>query len=312
MTFLQAIVIGVIQGIAELFPISSLAQTILIPSLIGGSWGNLVSQVASPESPYLAFVVGLHVACAAALILFFWREWLAIIGGFFTSLVRRRVETPDERLAWLIVIATIPVGILGLLFEHQIRVLFAKPFAAAMFLTVNGVLLLGGEWLFRRNAKRRAAEATAAATDEQLAATPAGEQVATRVDADTARTIRVVDAIWIGVAQSSALLAGISRDGVCIVAGLSRGLSREAAARFAFLLSAPPIMAAGLYKLPDLFGPLGNGIRPQILVGSIAAFATAYLATRFLVRYFRFGNLIPFAAFCLIFGAACMVRFGLF
>jgi undecaprenyl-diphosphatase len=311
MTFLQAIVIGVIQGIAELFPISSLAQTILIPSLIGGSWGNLVSQVASPESPYLAFVVGLHVACAAALILFFWREWLAIIRGFFTSLVRRRVETPDERLAWLIVIATIPVGILGLLLEHPIRVLFAKPLAAAVFLTVNGVLLLGGEWLFRRNAKRRAAEATTA-TDEQVAATPVDERVATHVDAGTARTIRVVDAVWIGVAQSSALLAGISRDGVCIVAGLSRGLSREAAARFAFLLSAPPIMAAGLYKLPDLFGPLGNGIRPQILAGSIAAFATAYLATRFLVRYFRFGNLIPFAAFCLIFGVACMVRFGLF
>lgn len=152
MTFLQTIVIGLIQGLAELFPVSSLGQTILIPSLIGGSWSQLVAQEASPQSPYLAFVVGLHVATAAALISFFWREWVRIIRGFFSSLRRGRIQTPNERLAWLIVVATIPVGLLGLALEHTLRTLFAKPVAAAAFLTINGLILLTGEALRRRQA----------------------------------------------------------------------------------------------------------------------------------------------------------------
>ena len=287
MTFFQAIVIGLIQGIAELFPVSSLGQTVLIPSLIGASWSGLVAQQASPESPYLAFVVGLHVATSVALISVFWREWVGIVRGFFRSLVRRRVESADERLAWLILVATIPVGVLGLVLEHPLRTLFAKPLAAAFFLTVNGLVLLLGEWLVRRSARRGA---------------PAREP----------SSLRVGDALGIGIVQSSALLAGISRDGVCMVAGLGRGLTRQDAARFSFLLSAPPIFAAGLYKLPDLMGPLGQGIRPQILAGSVAAFVTAFLSTRLLMRYFRSGTLLPFAAFCLVFGIACIIRFGVF
>src|SRR5579871_1736041 len=120
MTFLQAIVIGIIQGVAELFPISSLGHTVIIPAFIGGSWAKLVTQQASAESPYLAFVVGLHVATAAALIAYFWRDWWRILKGFFSSVTKLRAETPDERAAWFVIVATIPVGVLGLVFEHQL------------------------------------------------------------------------------------------------------------------------------------------------------------------------------------------------
>jgi len=308
MSYEQAIVIGLIQGIAELFPISSLGQTVLIPSLIGGSWSQLVAQQASSESPYLAFVVGLHVATALALISFFWQEWLAVIKGFITSLLNRRIRGDDERLAWLIVIATIPVGLTGLLLEHQLRTLFAKPLSAAVFLTLNGLILLTGEWFRRRSRARWAppVPAVAGGSDSESADDP---PIAA---SHPAPNLRLWDAVIIGVLQTSALLAGISRDGVCMVAGLARGLNREQAARFAFMLSAPPIFAAGLLKLPDLFGPLGNGIRPQILAGSVAAFLTAYFSVRFLVRYFRSGSLVPFASFCLIFGVLCIIRFGVF
>jgi len=159
LTYLQAIVIGLIQGLTELFPISSLGHTVLIPSWLGGSWAALVSEESRPESPYLAFVVGLHLATALALIGYYWREWLRLIRGLVTSLIARRVDTPEQRLAWLIVIATIPVGIAGLALEHTFRVLFAKPEAAAAFLMVNGGILLLGE-RYRRRAGTGARAAT--------------------------------------------------------------------------------------------------------------------------------------------------------
>lgn len=314
MTFIQAMVIGLIQGIAELFPVSSLGQTILVPALIGGSWRQLVVQQASAESPYLAFIVGLHVATALALISFFWREWVGVIRGFFSSLARRRVETVDERMAWLIIIATIPVGLTGLILEHPLRTLFAKPLAAATFLTINGLILLLGEWFRRRHLRRATVTTTTAkghiSVREKRPFTTEGTQ-----EASAAAALSAWDAAGIGLVQTSALLAGISRDGVTMVAGLARGLTRAQAARFAFMLSAPPIFAAGMLKIPDLLGPLGNGIRPQILAGSVAAFLTAYLSVRFLVRYFRpgrSGSLVPFAGFCLLFGVASLIRFAVF
>ncbi|HLX77795.1 MAG TPA: undecaprenyl-diphosphate phosphatase, partial [Acidimicrobiales bacterium] len=150
MNFLQAIVIGLVQGITELFPISSLGHTVLIPSWIGGTWAKLVSQESQAESPYLAFVVGLHLATAVVLLAFYVREWIRLVGGFFRSLGRRKVTTDEERLSWLIVVATVPVGVLGIALEHQFRVLFAKPFAASVFLMVNGVILFAGERHRRR------------------------------------------------------------------------------------------------------------------------------------------------------------------
>jgi undecaprenyl-diphosphatase len=313
-TFLQAIVIGVIQGIAELFPISSLGHTVIIPAFIGGSWARLVTQQARPESPYLAFVVGLHVATALALITYFWRDWVRIIRGFFSSLAKRRAETADERAAWFVVVATIPVGILGLALEHPLRTLFAKPVAAADFLALNGLILLGGEWLRRRGraaAARVAVASGAGANATALAPDPAPTVGADDRDPAVMASLNLRDAIVVGVAQSASLLAGISRDGICMVTGLVRGLTYEDAARFAFLLSAPPILLAGLYKLPDLFGTLGNGIRGQVLAGSAVAFCVALFSIRFLLRYFRRNRLTPFALYCLALGMAGIVYFGI-
>jgi undecaprenyl-diphosphatase len=158
LTYLQAIVIGLLQGLTELLPISSLGHAVLIPHWIGGSWAATVGDESQGESPYLAFIVVLHVATACALLVFFWREWVKIIRGLFGSIARRRIETTYERLAWLLVIATIPAGLTGLLLEHELRVVFAKPLAAAIFLTINGFILLGGEWVRRR--RLRSGDAT--------------------------------------------------------------------------------------------------------------------------------------------------------
>jgi undecaprenyl-diphosphatase len=309
MNFLQAIVIGLLQGITELFPVSSLGHTVLVPSWLGGSWATLVSQESRPESSYLAFVVGLHLATAFVLLGFFAREWIRLVRGLFTSLVRRRIETNDERLAWLIVIATVPVGVLGLALEHQFRVLFAKPVAAASFLMVNGAILLTGE-IFRR---RHQAGGEAIAS-EGVAPRRFRDRIVP-IDAPAEHRlsrIGVLSAFVIGISQSLALLAGISREGVAMVGGLYRGLSNEDAMRFSFLLSTPVILAAGALKVPDLMGTLGNGIRWQVLAGSIAAGITSLLAIVFLARYFRTRTLIPFAVYSLAFGLASVIRFGIF
>src|SRR5450755_4468134 len=149
LSYVEAVVVGGLQGITELFPVSSLGHSVLLPALVGGQWAKDLN-VSAPESPYLAFIVGLHVATAAALMVFFWRDWVLIISGFFRSMVRRRIERPEERLAWLIVIATIPVGIAGLLLEHLFRTTLGRPIPAAAFLLANGLVLGAGEWLRRR------------------------------------------------------------------------------------------------------------------------------------------------------------------
>jgi len=293
LNFLEAIVVGAFQGVTELFPVSSLGHSVLIPALVGGQWAQDLN-VSAPESPYLAFIVGLHVATAAALLLFFWRDWVRIIGGFVTSIRYRRLATPAERLAWLIIIATIPVGVAGLVLEHSFRTILGKPIPAASFLIANGVVLYVGERLRRRT------QETAVAADPG-AAHDAG------VDAD-ARLARMTigRGTLIGTAQILALLPGISRSGVTMVAGLLRGLSHEDAARFSFLLATPVILAAGALKIPDLFGPLGAGIHGQVLAGSLASFVSAYLAVRFLTRYFQTRTLTPFAIYCVLAGAGSL------
>jgi undecaprenyl-diphosphatase len=296
LTYFQAIVIGLLQGVTELFPISSLGHSVLLPGWLG--WDNLVRGQSAGESFYLAFLVGVHVATALALLVFFRQDWVRIIGGFFRSLRRRRIESPDERLAWLLIVATIPAGITGLLLEHTFRTVFAKPFAAALFLTINGLILLGGERVRRRAEVRELARAhpTRGGADVEE-----GRQLA---------TLDFKEAGAIGVAQTFALLAGISRSGITMVAGLVRGLNHEDAARFSFLLATPIIFAAGIYKLPDLAGHNGEHVRGQVLVGSLCAAVAAYLSVRFLVRYFTSHNLNPFAAYCLVVGVASMIRFA--
>jgi undecaprenyl-diphosphatase len=289
LSYFQAIVLGLLQGVTELFPISSLGHTVLFPTLFG--WNALVKAQSQSESFWLAFVVTLHVGSALGLLVYFWRDWVRIIAAFFRTLARRAITTPTERLAWLIVVSSIPAGILGLAFEHQLRTLTAKPEAAAIFLMVNGLLLVGAE-LFRRRAEVR----------ELAIREGAKPDGARELD-----TLEYREALVVGVAQSSALVAGISRDGVTMGAGLARGLDHSDSARFAFLLATPIILAAGIFKLPDLTGHLGNGIRGQALVACAVAAVTAVFTVAFLVRYFKTRTLIPFAIYCLLFGLAMVI-----
>jgi undecaprenyl-diphosphatase len=352
LTYLEAGVVGLIQGISEMFPVSSLGHNVLLPAIVGGSWARDLN-VSSPESPYLAFIVGLHVATAAALLIYFRRDWVRIIGGFCTSVRDRRVVTADQRLAWMIILATIPVGLVGVGFEHAFRVIFAKPAFAAAFLTLNGLILLAGE-RYRTRASLAADAAIAASAASGITApaastapraepaqqtelvaagnpppgrhsapvlapdgttpaapsAPASQSLAVQADMRLAG-MGMTRAVTIGCAQILALLAGISRDGVTMVAGMRRGLSREDAARFAFLLATPVILAAGALKVPDLAGPLGNGIRGQIIFGSVLSGIGAYLAVRFLLRYLRTRTLTPFGIYCVIAGVACLAYLGL-
>ena len=286
----QAIVLGVLQGVTELFPVSSLGHTVLFPTLFG--WHNIVAWQSRPESPWLAFVVMLHVGSAVGLLIYFWRDWVAIIRAFFATLAKRRIETPTERLAWLIITATIPVGILGLALEHPVRVALAKPIYASIFLVVNGLILLSAE-RFRRRSEVRALAAREGLNDEG----------ARRLD-----TMDYREAAVIGVAQSTALIAGISRDGIVMTAGLVRGLDNSDAARFAFLLATPPILAAGLLKIGDLTGPLGDhGVRGAALIAALFAAVTAVGTVHFLTRFFKTRNLTPFGIYCIVFGAAMVV-----
>jgi undecaprenyl-diphosphatase len=336
LTYLEAAVVGLIQGVSELFPVSSLGHNVLIPALVGGSWARDLN-VADANSPYLAFIVGMHVATAIALLIYFWRDWIRIIGGFFSSIRHRQVQTRDQRLAWMIILATIPVGLVGVVADKPFREIFGKPIVAGVFLIINGVILYCGE-RFRPRSSVRADQEVAAQRQAALASSPAGarrqpvpagpgmvrqarhasgqqavrqEELVQAIQADE-RLSRMgyLRAVIIGSSQILALLAGISRDGVTMVTGMARGLAREDAARFAFLLATPVILAAGVLELPKLTGPEGNGIHGQILVGSLLSGIGAYVSVRFLMRYFQTRTLTPFAIYCFVFGLLSVVYLG--
>jgi len=340
LTYAEAGVIGLLQGITELFPISSLGHAVLLPAIIGGSWAQDL-DVSKAESPYLAFIVGPHVATATAMIIYFWRDWLRIIKAFFASLghvvapapgTRRfQPQNTDQMLAWMIILATIPVGLAGIKLEHTFRTTFSKPILASCFLFVNGLILLAGERARRRGADMEAQEIAAdlqAVSERQKAAVAAGGGVgsgrhssgqralkqqhaslAVESDRRIVRRTGWLGAFGLGVVQILALLPGISRDGIVMVGGMFRGLSRQDAARFSFLLSAPVILAAGVLKIPDLTGPLGAGIRGQVLFGSLLSGVAAYFSLRFLMRYFSNPKrtLTPFAIYCLVAGLGCLI-----
>jgi undecaprenyl-diphosphatase len=330
MTYLQAVVIALVQGVTELFPVSSLGHSVLVPAWIGGNWSTLATQSAQPNSEqsfYLAFIVGLHVATALALLVFFRADWVRIVRGFMRSLprgVRERrltVRDSDERLAWLIVFATIPVGITGLALEHVFRTVFAKPVAASAFLFANGLILLAGE-RYRRRAEtrptpKRAARTVVPAADGPRPASAGGGRSAQDVANAYASDVRIAqisyrDGISIGTFQILALFAGISRSGATMVGGLWRGLDHEDSARFAFLLATPVILAAGVLKLPSLAGHAGDHIHGQLAVGFVITGITAYLSVRYLVRYFETRTLTPFAIYSLAVGAISLLRFAAF
>jgi undecaprenyl-diphosphatase len=340
LTYAEAGVVGLLQGITELFPVSSLGHAVLIPAIVGGQWAQDL-DVSKAESPYLAYIVGLHVATAAAMILYFWRDWLRIVKAFFASIGHVMAPAPgtrrfepqnvDQTLAWMIILATIPVGLAGLALEHAFRVYFSRPILTASFLFCNGLILLAGERARRRSADMEAQEIAAdlqAVSERQKAAVAAGASggggrhssgqralkqqhanLAVEADGRITRRVGWLGAFGLGASQILALLPGISRDGTVMVTGMFRGLSRQDAARFSFLLSAPVILAAGVLKIPDLTGPLGAGIRGQVLFGSALSFVGAYFSLRFLVRYFSNPKrtLTPFAIYCLVAGLAAAI-----
>lgn len=289
LSYFQAIVLGALQGVSELFPISSLGHTVLFPTLFG--WNKLVDAQSQQESFWLALVVMLHVGSALGLLAYFWRDWVEIVAAFFRTLPKRRIETATERLAWLIVLASIPAGLIGLALEHELRTLTAKPEIAAIFLMVNGCLLMAAE-MFRRRAQVRELAIREGAKPD------GGRKL---------QTLEFREALVVGVAQSTALVAGISRDGVTMGAGLARGMDHSDSARFAFLLATPIILAAGIFKVGDLLGHNGDGIRGQALVACLTAAVVAVFTVAFLVRYFKTKTLIPFAVYCLLFGLAMVI-----
>ena len=303
LTYPEAIVVGALQGVAELFPVSSLGHSVILPALIGGQWAKDLN-VSAPDSPYLAFVVGLHVATALALLIFYWRDWVRIVRGLYTSIRHRRIDSADERLGWMIVLATIPVGIAGLVLDHPFRTILGKPIPATIFLMLNGLMLFAAERLRRRAAAHSTEPAAVAIADGVYRSASAAGVADNSPEASDRRLAdrSYGSAVAIGAAQILALLPGISRSGVTIGAGLFKGLSHEDAARFAFLLATPVILAAGVLKLPDLMGPQGSGIHGQVLVGSLASGIGAYLSVRFLTRYFETRTLTPFAIYCLVAG----------
>jgi undecaprenyl-diphosphatase len=288
-SYFQAIVLGALQGVTELFPISSLGHTVLFPTLFG--WNALVKAQSQKESFWVAFVVTLHVGSALGLLAYYWRDWVQIVRAFFRTLATRRIEGSTERLAWLIIAASIPAGVLALALQHPLQTLTAKPKVAAVFLMVNGLVLFAAERFRRRAEVRELAVREGAKPD----------------GARELNTLEYREALVVGVAQSTALVAGISRDGVTMGAGLARGLDHSDSARFAFLLATPVILAAGVFKLPELLGHLGDGIRGQALVACAAAAVTALLTVRFLVGYFKTRTLTPFAVYCLLFGLAMVI-----
>jgi undecaprenyl-diphosphatase len=283
-TYFQAVVLGLLQGVSELFPVSSLGHSVILPSLLG--W-----DIHQNDTFFLTFLVATHLATALVLLGFFWRDWVRIVKGIGRSLRDRGIgrDDTDAKLGWLLIVGTIPAGILGLALEGKLRHIFASPQSASIFLFLNGFLLYGAERLRRRAPQPESGEP----------------------DARIARRIGWRDAGLVGSAQALALIPGFSRSGATMGGGLLVGLSNEDAARFAFLLATPIIGAAAVLMLPELAGSEGNGVRGPALVGALCAAFTAYLSVRFLMRFFETNRLTPFAIYCLIAGGAATIYFAL-
>ncbi len=334
-TYLEAIVIGLVQGVTELFPVSSLGHAVLIPAFIGGSWASTLDMTAN-QSPYLALIVALHVATAAALLLFFRNDWVRVIKGLISSISNRRIQTPYEKLAWLLIIGTIPVGLAGLVLDKLLREHLGKPAWAGAFLAFNGIVLYSAERLRSggnrsRNLRededeevggRRGASAAMASGGARRKPSTAtleppreldrhGRELPPGIASDVrlARLSRST-AAQIGAAQILGLFPGLSRSGATMVAGIFKGLHHEDAARFAFLLATPVILLAGLYKLPELTKPENSAVVGPAIAGSLVAFAASYVSVRFLVRYFETRTLTPFAIYCFVVGLISVARFA--
>jgi undecaprenyl-diphosphatase len=284
-SYLQSVILGLLQGVAEPFPISSLGHGVVLPRLVG--W-----NIHQNDKYFLTFLIATHLATAIVLLGFFWRDWVRIVRGLGRSLRDREISRDDfdARLGWLLVVGTVPAGVLGLLLEKPLRKLFASPASAAAFLIVNGIALL----LFERLRRR------APTPDDHLG--------------DSDRRIASVSwrqAIGVGTAQATALIPGISRSGITMGGGLLSGLSNEDAARYGFLLATPIIGAAAALKLPELLGHDGDGVRGPALIGGLCAAVTTFFAVKFLLRFFETNRLTPFGIYCIAAGTACTLIFAL-
>lgn len=283
MTLVQALLLALLQGVSELFPVSSLGHTILIPALL--RWTNIDRSAPT----FLAFVVVLHLGTAIALLIFYRRDWVRLVKALVASVVRGKLsDDRDERIAWLLVVGTIPVGLLGLFFQEPVRKLFGAVEPAAIFLVLNGCMMFFGERLRRRQHEQ-----------QHRSYKPLEKLTWTQ-------------SIFVGLGQSLALFPGISRSGASIVAGLLADLDHEDAAKYSFLLATPVILAAALLKIPELFAPDAHVTLVQAVLGGVVAGIAAYFSVAFLTRYFRSNDLRPFGWYCIAFGALCftLARMG--
>ncbi len=296
MSWLHAIVIALLQGAFELFPVSSLGHSVLVPSLLG--WDEWKAGDPNNAS-FVAFVVILHLGTAIALLSFYWRDWVRVVAAMGRSVARRQLsDDPDEKLGWMVVIGSIPAGLLGVLFQHKLEELFGKPVLVAIFLFLNGFLMLGGERLRRRSAAR---DAVVLPGDGGAVVQERGKSIS---------EIGAGEAAAVGTMQALALFPGFSRSGSTIVGGLLVGLRHTEAARFSFMLATPIILAANLLKAPEIFASNANIGPAKALVGFLISGITAYLAVRFLTKYFETERLDPFGWYCIAFGLFCLVVFG--
>lgn len=282
----QILFLALLQGVTELFPISSLGHTVILPAWFG--WGDLVRN-----EKFLPLIVALHLGTSIALVLYFWRDWVQVVRTLIKSVKEGEVRTgTDEWVSWLVIIGCIPAGLLGVFLETPLKQLFASPLVAATFLVVNGSVLFAAERL------RKASEY------KLVGLSPKERERFFR----PLKSLTWKEAIIVGLSQSLALIPGFSRSGVTMVAGLGVRMSHEDAARYSFLLGTPIIFAAALLEVPQLFHESG-GTLLLILGGMILSGVAAFFSTKFLMKYFESGRLTPFAYYCWAIG---LLSLGLF
>jgi len=280
LTYFQAVILGLLQGVSELFPVSSLGHSVILPSLL--HWDIQQNNTTPEHSFFLTFLIATHLATAIVLLGFFWKDWVRIIKAMGRSLAAREIRADDvpARAGWMVFVGTIPAGIIGAAFEEPLRAMFTSAKVASLFLIANAVLLFAAELLRRRTIPA-----------------PDGADPDYRIS-----KLTWWKAICVGAVQAVALIPGFSRSGAAMGGGLLVGLNNEDAARYSFLLATPIIGAAALLNVPELFKPENAPQLGPCVVGAICSGCTAYLAVRFLMKYFETNKLTPFAVYCAVAG----------
>ena len=268
MSILEAIILGIIQGLTEFLPISSSAHLVLVPFLLGWT---------IPPDQAFVFDVLVQIGTLLAVILYFWKDLVGILVAFVRGLVQRQPFADGQsRMGWYLILATIPAGLFGILIKDQVEAVFSDARASALFLIGTAFLLLVSERIGRRN---RPLE-----------------------------SMTWLDALWIGIAQAIAIFPGISRSGSTIAGGLARHLDRTSAARFSFLMSVPVMLAAGMLAVLDLLDiPNLVQFLPVVMAGFVTAAVVGYLSIRWLLSYLVRHSLSSFAFYCLALSVVVLV-----